>query len=179
MTPRLALLAALALPALTGCADTARTLGFTRDAPDEFQVTTRAPLAIPGDLGILPPPRPGTPRPQEARSAAAVLGATPVGAIPPTPAEQALIAQAGGPVDNSIRRQVDAESARLDRPPQSVVDRLMFWRDPPPAGVTVDPTREAQRLRENAALGRDQTDGVTPVAQPQRPRNFLDRLFGR
>ena len=179
MTPRLALLAALALPALAGCTDTARTLGFTRDAPDEFQVTTRAPLTIPGNLGDLPPPRPGTPRPQEVRSAAAVLGAAPVGAIPPTPAEQALITQAGGPVDDGIRRQVDAESARLDRPPQTVVDRLMFWRDPPPAGITVDPTAEARRLRDNAALGRDTSDGVTPVNQPQRPQGFLDRLFGR
>ena len=42
----LPLLAAGAL--LAGCgADTARSFGLTRDAPDEFQVTTRAPLSMP------------------------------------------------------------------------------------------------------------------------------------
>src|SRR5918997_3371918 len=49
-----------------GCGgDTARTFGFTRDAPDEFQVTTRAPLSMPPALGELPVPRPGADRPQE------------------------------------------------------------------------------------------------------------------
>lgn len=180
MTPRLAHLALPLLLALAGCGDTARSLGFTRDAPDEFQVTTRAPLVIPSALGALPPPRPGAPRPQENRSAAAVIGASPLpSSTAPSSAEQALIAQAGGPVDDSIRRRVDEESTRLDRPSQTVVDRLLFWRDAPPAGVAVDPTREAQRLRENAALGRDTTDGVTPVAQPRREPTFFERLFGR
>src|ERR671916_645971 len=45
--------------------DTARNFGFTRDPPDEFQVTTRAPLSMPPSLGELPSPRPGATRPQE------------------------------------------------------------------------------------------------------------------
>src|SRR3954447_25108838 len=66
-SPRLPLAAAmLALGLLQGCGnDTARSFGFTRDAPDEFQVTTRAPLAMPPSLGELPTPRPGADRPQE------------------------------------------------------------------------------------------------------------------
>ena len=60
-------LAALALAALLpACGDsTARTLGLVRDAPDEFQVTTRAPLSLPPDMTTLPSPTPGSPRPQE------------------------------------------------------------------------------------------------------------------
>lgn len=176
MRPRLAIALPLLL-ALAGCGpDTARTLGFTRDPPDEFQVTTRAPLSVPPRLGELPPPTPGAPRPQESRNPAALF--TPgASAAAPSPAEQALIARAGGPVDDGIRRQVDEESLRLDRPSQDFVDRLMFWRDPPQAGVAVDPTREAQRLRENAALGRDTSEGDTPVVQP-RERSLLNRLFG-
>jgi hypothetical protein len=68
MTRRLkTLLPALALLLLVGCGEnTARTLGFIRDAPDEFRVTTRAPLSMPPDMaGGLPPPRPGAPRPME------------------------------------------------------------------------------------------------------------------
>src|SRR3978361_2400009 len=41
-----------------------RTFGLTRDAPDEYTVTTRAPLSMPPDYNLRPP-RPGAPRPQE------------------------------------------------------------------------------------------------------------------
>ena len=53
----------------------------------------------------------------------------------------------------------------------------MFWREPDPPGIPVDPNREAQRLRENAALGRDPTDGETPVVQPTRSGNPVTRLL--
>lgn len=168
------------LAVLAGCGgDTARSLGFTRDPPDEFQVTTRAPLSVPPRLGDLPVPTPGAARPQEQRPpAGAILGATSAPAAgAPSGAERALLAQAGQPVTGDIRGRVDAESLRLDRPERGFVDRLMFWRDDAAGpGVAVDPQREAQRLRENAALGRETTEGVTPVAQPAR-RGLLDWLF--
>lgn len=167
------------LAVLAGCGgDTARSLGFTRDPPDEFQVTTRAPLSVPPRLADLPVPTPGTSRPQDQRlPAAAILGGTTASAAAPSGAERALLAQAGQPVDDNIRSRVDAESLRLDRPDRSLVDRLMFWRsDSTPPGVAVDPRREAQRLRENAALGRETTEGVTPVAQPPN-RSLFERLF--
>ncbi|PWS38439.1 DUF3035 domain-containing protein [Falsiroseomonas bella] len=171
-------LMALPLLAFAGCgSDTSRALGFTRDAPDEFLVTTRAPLSVPPQLGNLPVPTPGAPRPQDSRNAAAILapGTT---AAAPTPAEQALVARAGGPVEGDIRRQVDEETLRLDRPPSGTVDRLMNWlNEPPPPGIAVDPSGEAQRLRENAALGRDPGEGQTPIVQP-RSRTFLQRLLG-
>ena len=53
-TARAAAAGALLLAA-AGCGgDASRTFGFTRDAPDEFQVTTRAPLSMPPALGDLP-----------------------------------------------------------------------------------------------------------------------------
>lgn len=178
-TLRPALTALPLLLALAGCSgDTARSLGFTRDPPDEFQVTTRAPLSVPPALGELPVPTPGAPRPQETRSAATLLGAPPAPARgAPTGAERALVAQAGGPVAGNIRRQVDEESLRLDRPDPALVDRLMFWREQPQAGTAVDAQREAQRLRENAALGRETTEGETPVQQP-RQQGLIERIFG-
>jgi hypothetical protein len=169
----------LGLPLLAGCGgDTARSLGFTRDPPDEFQVTTRAPLSVPPRMSDLPVPTPGAPRPQEQRPpASAILGTAPQPAAAPSGAERALLAQAGQPAPDDIRSRVDAESLRLDRPERSVVDRLMFWRaDQAQPGTAVDAQREAQRLRENAALGRESTDGVTPVAQPPR-RGLLDSIF--
>ena len=61
------LLAAACLLSLPACSgdELTRTFGLSRDAPDEFQVVTRAPLSIPPSMGDLPPPRPGAQRPQE------------------------------------------------------------------------------------------------------------------
>ncbi|WP_206930214.1 DUF3035 domain-containing protein [Roseococcus thiosulfatophilus] len=172
--------AVLAAGLLAGCGqDTARTLGLTRDAPDEFQVMTRAPLSMPPSLGQLPPPRPGTTRPQEraAREQAEALltGGVPGRPAAPTPGEAALLAQTGTPVPQDIRSTLDQEATRTENVNRTLVDRALFWRDPPPPGVPVDPNREAQRLRENAALGRPVVEGETPIIQPER-RGVLENL---
>jgi hypothetical protein len=180
--PALAILGTLAL---AGCGgdDMSRTFGLQRDAPDEFRVTTRAPLSMPPSY-TLTPPRPGAPRPQEATSrdaAEAVL--VPRSAITASetaaahsPATAHLVQAAGPPAPPDIRAKVEQE-ASLDRPSQTLVDRMMFWRAPPPSGVAVDPDRESQRLRENAALGAGPDEGTTPIIQPQ-PRSWIDRLLG-
>src|SRR3954447_22255730 len=61
-----ALLLGGTLVLLAGCGSSqlSRTFGLTRDAPDEYTVTTRAPLSMPPDYNLRPP-RPGAPRPQE------------------------------------------------------------------------------------------------------------------
>ena len=190
--PLLPALVALALLATTGCGgDTARTFGFTRDAPDEFQVTTRAPLSMPPSLGNLPAPRPGANRPQEmtVRQQAeatlvpgTVLGGAPAGgasasASRQTAGESALLSQAGRPVGDDVRRRVDEESLRLDQPDRGLTDRLIFWRQPDAPGVALDARRESQRLRENSALGRDPTEGETPIIQRSRSSNPLTAIL--
>ncbi len=185
-TPVIAALTALAAAPLIGCgADTARNLGLTRDAPDEFQVMTRAPLSMPPDMTTLPTPRPGAARPQErsTRDQAEALLVPGLAlenqqarSAPPSREESALVAQAGPAPPPDIRRRVDEESLRLDQPSRPFVDRLMFWRERPQPGTPVDPAREAERLRENAALGRDPRDGETPIIQ-QRRRGLLEGLF--
>jgi hypothetical protein len=183
--------ASAVLLAAAGCgSDTSRTFGFTRDAPDEFQVTTRAPLSMPPALGELPAPRPGADRPQElsqrqAAEAALVPGAalgqpgsiSGAGAGPRTGGEAALLSQAGRPTGRDIRRRVDEESLRLDQPDRNLADRLIFWQQPEQPGVALDARRESQRLRENAALGREATEGETPIIQRSRSSNPLTRLL--
>ena len=189
MTRRLkTLLPAFGLLLLVGCGEnTARTLGFIRDAPDEFRVTTRAPLSMPPDMaGGLPSPRPGAPRPMErsARDEAEAVLVPSLALRDPRQQPRAAggsvgeiaLLQAAGPTPSpDIRRQVDEESQRLDRPPRDLVDRLIFWRDPPPPGIAVDPALERQRIRENAALGVEGTAGDTPIQQP-REQNIWRRL---
>ena len=189
MTRRLkTLFPAFGLLLLVGCGEnTARTLGFIRDAPDEFRVTTRAPLSMPPDMaGGLPPPRPGAARPMErsARDEAEAVLVPSLALRDPrqqpraaggSVGEMALLQAAGPTPSRDIRQQVDSESQRLDRPPRDLADRLIFWRDPPPPGIAVDPARERQRIRENAALGIEGTAGDTPIQQP-REQNIWRRL---
>jgi hypothetical protein len=182
---RLVLAVALAAcgATLTGCGDTlTNTLGLTRNAPDEFSVTTRAPLAMPTSFS-LPPPKPGEPRPQEqSERAKAELALVPQMALGDTastgitPGQQALVQAAGPSVSPDIRTEVDQEAAARQRQSGGFFDELMFWRKTPPPGIVVDPAKEAQRLRENAALGQSQETGDTPIVQP-RQRPWLEGLF--
>ena len=177
----LTLAAPLLALALAGCGDDlSRTIGLTRDAPDEFTVTTRAPLSMPPDFSLRPP-RPGASRPQELSerqqaeatlSPAAALGGTPAGT---SPGQRALVASAGPAAPRDIRNQVDAE-AQLDQPSRSFTDRLMFWKPGPAPGTSVDPRRESQRLRQNAALGASPESGDTPIIQRRR-QGLLDSIF--
>ncbi|MBS0559461.1 MAG: DUF3035 domain-containing protein [Proteobacteria bacterium] len=172
-----------AATALAGCSqDLSRTFGFTHDAPDEFTVTTRAPLSMPPSY-TLRPPRPGAPRPQEVserqKAEQALVPEQALGAqsapSAPSPGQEALLSQAGPAAPKDIRAEVDQEAA-ADAPGQSFTDKLLFWRTPPQPGIVVDPTKEAQRLRQNAALGRSVEDGDTPIIQPKQ-KGLLEGLF--
>ena len=188
--------------ALAGCSgdDLSRQIGIVRDVPDEFQVTTRAPLSMPPDF-TLRPPDPGAPRPQELtapQSAEATLvpqtalnatdpqppASPPAGAASPalpragsSPGQQALLGQLGKPAPADIREKLQHDAA-IDAPGSGLTDQLMFWRKPQPPGVVVDPQKETQRLRENAALGRSPEVGDTPIIQrTQQGGGLLDGIF--
>jgi len=171
-----------ALTLLSGCSgtDVTRTFGLVREAPDEFMVTTRAPLSMPPDYALRAP-RPGASRPQELSSRSAAEATLAPGAAlvsntgQMTPGQQALLQASGGPAAAGIRAKVDAE-ASTERTDRSFTDRLLFWRARPSAGIVVDPAQETQRLRSNAALGQDPLDGDTPIIQPKK-KSIFDWLF--
>jgi hypothetical protein len=167
---------------LAGCSgDVSRTFGLTRDTPDEFVVTTRAPLSMPPNYNLRPP-QPGATRPQEmtAQQAAeadlapqtALRTGSPSGV---TAGEQAFLNAAGPPAPADIRQKVNSDFAH-DTSGDSVTDKLMFWKPPKPGpGVVVDPTKEAERLRANAALGQSADQGTTPIIQEKK--SFWDKFF--
>ena len=182
-TPALATLTLAAL-LLAGCGgnDMSRTFGFTRDAPDEYTVTTQVPLSMPPDFTVRPP-QPGAPRPQQiSEQQQAEQALVPQTALTGTPtgeasAGQDALVQAAGPTPPAnIRYQVNNAAATEVQQSQGFVDKLMFWRESPPPGIVVDPQKEAQRIRENAALGRSQDTGNTPIIQPQK-KGWLQGLF--
>lgn len=177
---RILILAAPLALAACGGDELTRTFGLTRDAPDEFRVTTRAPLSMPPSLA-LPAPTPGVSRPQELtqeQAAEAVLSPDSIlarGDAQASPGQQALVAAAGPAAPRDIRARVDGEQ-QLDRASVSFTDRLMFWQPSPPPGTVVDATRESQRLRQGAALGQSPLSGDTPIIQRKR-RGLFDGLF--
>ena len=168
---------------LSGCGNEnlTRTFGLTRDAPDEFTVTTRAPLSMPPEF-TLRPPRPGAARPQELserqqaeQALVPQLALETPGTAAMSPGQQALVDAAGPSAPADIRDKVN-EDAQLELANRSFTERLMFWQSPADPSVLVDPTREARRLRENAALGQDVRAGDTPIIQ-RKPKSLMDRIF--
>ena len=169
--------------ALGACGDTRRVLGYDKVTPDEFKVVSRAPLSLPPDYGLRPP-QPGAPRPQEGtipdQAKLAVTGvAGNRGAVASggSPGEAALLQQAGaGRAQTDIRAVVNQESNQLAQADKTFIDRLIFWRKPEEPGTVVDPQREAQRIRENQALGRTVSEGETPSIKRRR-RAPLEGIF--
>lgn len=169
---------------LSGCGNNVRqALGFTKRSPDEFQVVAQAPLSLPPDYNLRAP-EPGAPRPQagtaedQARAALtenSSLAST--GSADQTPGEVALLAKAGAnDIDPEVRAMIDAETAAQVERDQTLIERLVFWRSPEPYGAVVDPVKETERLRQNAAEGKPITEGETPTIYRRR-KGLLEGIF--
>ncbi len=112
-------LASVAVLGLSACAGGGglRDLSTGTDGPDEFSVLPVAPLTIPENLSVLPPPTPGGTNPVDANpkgEAIAALGGNPAaafaGGIPSNDA--ALVAHAGrNGVTANIRQTLASEDA--------------------------------------------------------------------
>lgn len=182
--------AVAALGLLAGCSDVRQAVGLEKDPPDEFAVMVRKPLSMPADFG-LPAPQPGADRPQVAdtrdKARQIVLDATgkdkqdqqaavkPIEGVQPDVA--ALLHKLGADkVDPDIRQVVDRETTELALQDQSFVDKLIFWRVPPPPGTVVDPAKERRRIQENVALGRPVDAGKTPTIA-RKSKSIFQGLF--
>jgi hypothetical protein len=183
-----AILAGVAIVAagLSGCQGVKKQLGLAKTAPDEFEVVRNAPLTVPPDF-TLRPPQPGAPRPQEApireQAEESIFRAAPADTATIEPdsvesrGESVLLQKAGAAdTDPEIRQIVDREFSDFAREQDGFVEWVMFWREEEPLGTTVDAKAEAQRLRENAALGRAATEGDTPIIQ-RREKALLEGVF--
>jgi hypothetical protein len=172
----------LTLIPLGGCSgeNLARTFGLTRVSPDEYTVTTRAPLSMPPDNNLRPP-RPGAARPQEQserqQAQEALVPQTTLNAPEggPSAGQAALVQEAGPSAPADIRRKID-EDASFAANDQSFIDKVLFWRKPDPEHVQVDAPKEAQRLRQDAALGQGPSVGDTPIIE-QKKKGWFSSLF--
>ena len=191
--PFLVLGAGVVAVALGGCGAFANIGSGKKVSPDEFKIVSHSPLTMPPNAELRPP-RPGEPRPQEMTPAdqakealsPALAGRTQLrapGAPPPgvtsrgTGSEQALVAKVGqgGAIDPDIRGRVNQDTRTINDSNKSFVDSLIFWQDPQPSGVVVDPTKEQQRLRDAQASGQPSTTATPTITR--RKRGLLEGIF--
>ena len=170
----------LAVTVLGACGSGGGLLGSAKETPDEFAVVSHSPLVIPPDY-TLRPPRPGAPRPQEqaVRDAAAdeVFGRTGDQSGSRTPGEEAILARADAlNPDPNIREEIERQFSVYAHEEEGFFESLLFWQDDEADGVTIDASAEAERLRENAALGRAPDEGATPIIEKQ-DKALLEDLF--
>lgn len=145
--------------ALSACEGAKQQMGLSRQAPDEFAVVQRAPLAMPPEY-TLRPPQPGAPRPQEAQSGeqarTVIFGddGSRTSGTAPARSEAFLLQQAGSDsAEPDIRARVDQETAQLAPQERPVAERLFGWTrgsNQEPAATVLNPEEEAERLRQSA-----------------------------
>lgn len=176
------LAASVAALALAGCSDASKTFGLTVTPPNAYDVATEAPLSMPPDLQVLPPPQPGMPRPQQISAAAqAEHVLAPQTALANAdasmgPGQQALLQQAGPPPPSGIRATVNHQAQLESRSP-GFISSLMSFGGSHDNATIVNAPAEQKRLQENAALGTPATEGATPQATPGQSEGLLNRLF--
>lgn len=183
---KIALLGGLSL-GVAGCESTRETFGLNKQAPDEFQVVSRAPLSLPPDF-TLRVPEPGAARPQTGtttdQARRILTGEDPNGVKRDiadgtrSKGQVALLSQSGAQYASpDIRNTVDRETSIFISESDSVVDDLIFWQDKPEYGTTVDPAAEAKRIRDQQALGDSAAGGGdTPVIE-RKQKGWLEDIF--
>ncbi len=160
-------IAALGL-SLSACSSTGKALGLKSNAPNEFNILTKAPLIVPPEYNLRPP-RAGESSTENNYSQQAAREAL-IGDIDdaaPSQGEIVLLAKAGAPRANpEIRLEIDGENS-VERKTEGFTDRVLFWQDGKAyskAGVPLDPEAEERRLKAITA-----TTGGGEVEISRRP----------
>lgn len=166
----LILLSTVAGLMLAGCASSAKRLGVTRNAPNEFNILTKAPLVIPPEYNLRPP-QIGASSDENNYSQQAARQAL-IGDIDetePTRGEIVLMTKANvGRANQEIRLEIDGQNG-VERKTSGFSDRIMFWKNgqivgPDGKPVPLDPEIEAQRLESIRTA-----TGGEPVEITRRP----------
>jgi hypothetical protein len=164
---RAALALAVAAMALTGCDTIRNAAGMDKSAPDEFAVTTKAPLVIPPDYN-LQPPRPGavpTNQVDPTDSAEnALFGndpATIAAQLPNTFSETEKMVLANAKVQNidpQIHQNLASDYKNMVATDDGFTKDILFWQKPKTdEGQALDADKEAKTIDGKRA-------GQTPAA---------------
>ena len=165
-----ALALCLCTSALSGCDSLRNAAGLVKKSPDEFAVTTKAPLVIPPDFNLRPP-TPGAP-PSNARDPstnaelALFANADPQAVANGmtgnyTPGEKMLLANAKAQnSDPSIRARLNADQrAVVQNADRSFTDRLLSSSATPDTGKPVNADAEIAKGSKKAVAPKKKESG--------------------
>ena len=160
-----ALALCLCATVLSGCESLRKAAGLQKKSPDEFAVTTKAPLVIPPDFNLRPP-TPGAP-PSNTRDPATNAETALFGTADPqtvangmrgnyTPGEKLLLANAKAQnSDPAIRARLNADQrAAVQNADRSFTDRLLSTASTPDTGKPVNADAEIAKGSKKAATTR-------------------------
>ena len=147
---KISALAALGLT-VTGCASASKRLGLKTNAPNEFNILTKAPLVVPPEYNLRPP-RIGESSAENNYTQEAARKAL-IGDVDdaePSQGEIMLLAKSGAPRANrEIRLVIDGQNS-VERKTKDFADRVMFWNNGSVVtaeGSPLDAEQEAARLK--------------------------------
>lgn len=167
---------------LGGCGNVRESLGLVHNPPDEFRVVAHEPLVVPESLDHLPPPTPGTPRPQESQPQASaeeqLLGQTLEAPGVATSESLLLVMARTDEAELAIRSLVDSEHLAI-LTNLSWIDHVNFIQEPgDPTEVLIDPEKESKRLQGIAAQGLPVNSGdFTDSILEEQEKALLEGLF--
>ncbi|NHN87613.1 DUF3035 domain-containing protein [Acetobacter conturbans] len=154
---------------LTGCSgsDINRAFGLKRSVPDEYTVTTRAPLSMPPSTELVKPGTGVDHSRDESQRLQALETLSPDVALhgtsgPDSSGQTMLINEAG-------EASEEPDQGELGKAGSGYVDALLFWKGGG-AGSVVDGDAENRRLKANAALGNAPTKGATPTKSAKKSK---------
>ncbi len=145
-----------------------------KNPPDEFAITTKAPLVVPPDYALRPP-KPGESRPQELstseRAKQVLLGDT--DSTPPTEGEILILQKSGAlKADRNIRNILNAENGGRAEKESGLANQLIFWNfnadgsiDDSAAPLRVDDPEEWMRSRAESIKKVVGEEGVVEIGK--------------
>lgn len=162
--------------ALSACSDTRDVLGLTNKPPDEFAVVDHPPLSMPPDYSLRPPAPGAEARrgdsPSE-KAAKALYGDDKMELVQQqgvsrlnmqglSSSEQSLLQQsAASQADPAIRSQLDREAREQVISNRKLIDEILFWRKPKPAGAVINAPAESERIKAAKDQGQPINAGET------------------
>ena len=160
----------LCVVALTGCDGIRKAAGLNKKSPDEFAVTTKAPLVIPPDFNLRPP-TPGAPPantldPSSNAEAALFTNVDPQTVANGmrgnyTPGEKLLLANAKAQrADAGIRARLNADQrAAVQNADRSFTDRILSTSVTPDNGKAVNADAEVSKGGKKTTASKKEESG--------------------